>query len=78
SYESLLDWAADLRGTTTPERFAKLYKTAAQLADQPLKQVEEFIEELQAATERNTGALQLTLSYDPSAVQAELKKVQTT
>jgi hypothetical protein len=78
SYESLLDWAADLRGTTTPERFAALYKTAAQLADQPLKQVEEFVEQFVAASERGAGDLVLTLSYDPSAVEAELKKVQTT
>jgi hypothetical protein len=78
SYESLLDWAAELRGTTTPDRFTALYQTAAQLADQPLKQIEEFAAQFAAASERGAGDLRLTLSYDPAAVEAELKKVQTT
>lgn len=77
-YENLLDWSADLRGTTTPDRFTTLYATAAQLADQPLKQIEQFVEEFTAASERGAGDLELTLSYDPSPVEAELKKVQTT
>lgn len=78
AYEDLLKWAAELRGTTTPDRFTTLYKTAAQLADQPLKQIEEFVELFAAASERGAGDLQLTLSYDPLPVEAELKKVQTT
>lgn len=77
-YENLLDWAADLRGTVTPERFQTLYKTAARLADQPLKQIEQFVEEFAAASERGAGDLQLTLSWDDAPVLAELKKVQTT
>ncbi|HEX7308630.1 toll/interleukin-1 receptor domain-containing protein [Lentzea sp.] len=78
SYESLLDWAADLRGSSTPARYTALYAATAQLADQPLKQVEEFLEQLAAAAERNAGDLQLTLSYNRAPVEAELKKVQTT
>jgi hypothetical protein len=78
AYENLLDWSADLRGTTTPDRFTALYKAASQLADQPLQQIEQFVEEFAAASVRGTGDLRLTLSYDPSAVEAELKKVQTT
>jgi hypothetical protein len=78
SYEELLNWAADLRGTTTPARFGPLYTATAQLADEPLAQIEEFLAQLAAATERNAGDLRLTLSYDPSAVEIELKKVQTT
>ncbi|SDL16666.1 TIR domain-containing protein [Lentzea albidocapillata subsp. violacea] len=77
-YENLLDWSADLRGTTTPDRFTALYATAAQLPDQPLKQIEQFVEEFTAASERGAGDLELTLSYDMSPVEAELKKVQTT
>ena len=78
AYEDLLNWAADLRGTQTPDHLTALYKTAAQLADAPLKQIEEFVEQFAAASERGAGDLQLTLSYDTSAVEAELKKVQTT
>jgi hypothetical protein len=78
SYESLLDWATDLRGTTTPARFGALYAATARLADQPLRQIEEFVAQLAAATERNAGDLRLTISYDPAPVEAELKKVQTT
>jgi hypothetical protein len=77
SYENLLDWAADLRGTTPPDRYRVLYKLTAQLADQPLKQVEAFVAELTAAAGRTTGELHLVLSYDPSPVEAELEKVQT-
>ncbi len=78
SYEDLLNWAADLRGTQTPDHLTTLYKTAARLADAPLKQIEEFVEQFAAASERGAGDLQLTLSYDASQVEAELKKVQTT
>ncbi|GGU74427.1 hypothetical protein GCM10010178_77300 [Lentzea flava] len=78
AYEELLDWAAELRGTTPPERFRVLYELTARLADQPLKQVEAFVAELTAATERNAGDLHLVLTYDPSPVAAELEKVQTT
>ncbi|MGW6447864.1 toll/interleukin-1 receptor domain-containing protein [Lentzea sp. NPDC055074] len=78
AYESLLDWSAELRGTTTPDRFTALYSTAAHLSDQPLQQIEQFVEEFQAASARGAGDLQLTLSYDSSAVEVELKKVQTT
>lgn len=78
SYENLLDWSADLRGTATPARFSALYAATAQLADQPLKEIEEFVAQLVAATERNSGDLELVLSYDTTAVEAELTKVQTT
>lgn len=77
-YEKLLDWSADLRGTPTPSRFTALYQTAAQLANEPLTQIEEFVQALAAASERGAGDLQLHLSYDPAPVEAELKKVQTT
>ena len=36
------------------------------------------MEQFAAAAERRAGDLQLTISYDESAVEAELKKVQTT
>lgn len=77
NYEDLLDWAADLRGTTTPERHRALYAATARLADQPVKQIEEFVEELATAAERGAGDLRLTISYDPAEVEAELTKVQT-
>jgi TIR domain len=81
SYENLLKWAADLRGTTTPDRFRTLYKVAAKLANQPLRQIEEFVAQFAAAAERRAGDLELLISCDKSdmaAVEAELKKVQTT
>jgi hypothetical protein len=78
SYESLLDWAAELRGTTTPDRYRALYEVTARLADEPLRQIEEFVAQFAAATERGAGDLQLLLSYDLDPVEAELKKVQTT
>ncbi|MCR3747482.1 TIR domain-containing protein [Lentzea californiensis] len=77
-YENLLDWSADLRGTTTPDRFTALYATAAQLADQPLEQIEQFVEEFAAASDRGAGDLELTLVYDRLPLEAELEKVQTT
>lgn len=76
AYEGLLDWAADLRGTTTPDLHRALYQATARLADQPLKQIEEFVEQLMAA--RGTGELRLLIDYDPAEVEAELTKVQTT
>lgn len=62
----------------TPDRFTNLYRITAQLADQPLKQIEEFVEQFATAAGRGAGDLQLVLSYDASHVEAELKKVQTT
>ncbi|SDO89135.1 TIR domain-containing protein [Lentzea jiangxiensis] len=78
AYENLLDWSADLRGTTTPDRFTALYRTAAHLADEPLRQIKRFVEEFITASERGAGDLQLTLSYDDSVFRTELQKVQTT
>ncbi|MFS8099866.1 TIR domain-containing protein [Lentzea alba] len=78
AYENLLDWAADLRGTSTPERHRALYAATARLADQPLKQIDQFVEEFATAATRGAGDLRLTISYDPADVEAELTKVQTT
>lgn len=78
NYEDLLNWAADLRGTTTPDRHRALYEATAKLADGPLKQIDEFVEHFAAAAQRGAGDLTLTIDYDPSEVEAELKKVQTT
>ncbi|NKE56185.1 TIR domain-containing protein [Lentzea sp. PSKA42] len=78
AYENLLDWAADLRGTATPDHLRALYAAAARLADHPLKQIEEFVEHFAAAAQRGAGDLTLTIEYDPSEVEAELTKVQTT
>ncbi|MGW4212759.1 toll/interleukin-1 receptor domain-containing protein [Lentzea sp. NPDC004789] len=77
-YADLLGWAADLRGTTTPDRHRALYAATAQLADEPLRQIEEFVEHFATAAQRGAGDLTLTIDYDPSQVEAELKKVQTT
>ncbi|MET9230929.1 TIR domain-containing protein [Lentzea sp. NPDC003310] len=76
-YENLLDWSADLRGTTVPDRFENLYATAAKLTDAPLRQIEQFVEEFTTASERGAGDLQLNLVYDDGPVRAELQKVQT-
>ncbi|WP_053738685.1 toll/interleukin-1 receptor domain-containing protein [Nocardia sp. NRRL S-836] len=72
----LLAWAADLRGTRTPDRHRALYEATARLADQPLRQIDEFVERFTAA--RGSGDVRLTIDYDPSEVEAELTKVQTT
>ena len=77
-YENLLDWAAELRGTAVPDRYQALYLAASRLADQPLKQIQQFVEEFATAATRGAGDLRLTLSYDPADVEAELTKVQTT
>jgi hypothetical protein len=77
-YEDLLEWAADLRGTVTPERHRGLYEVTAQLVQQPLRQIDEFVEHLATAAQRGAGDLVLTIDYDVSDVEAELKKVQTT
>ncbi|GLY55244.1 TIR domain-containing protein [Lentzea sp. NBRC 102530] len=77
-YEGLLDWSAELRGTTPPDRYVALYQAAARLADQPLQQIERFVEEFAAATDRGAGDLRLHLEYDVRPVEAELQKVQTT
>jgi len=78
SYENLLNWAADLRGTSTPDRFRALYEATARLADQPLQQIDEFIEQFTTAAARGAGELRLTIEYNPAEVEAELAKVQTT
>ncbi|WP_176946974.1 toll/interleukin-1 receptor domain-containing protein [Lentzea fradiae] len=77
-YEDLLDWAADLRGTATPERHRPLYEATARLADEPLRQIEEFAEHFATAAGRGAGDVALVIDYDDTEVRAELEKVQTT
>ncbi|MEU7475230.1 TIR domain-containing protein [Lentzea sp. NPDC042327] len=74
-YDNLLTWAAELRGTATPEKFRPLYAATARLADQPLAQIDEFVRRF--ADARGSGELRLTIDYDPAEVEAELTKVQT-
>jgi hypothetical protein len=45
-YEAMLDWAAMVRGLRTPERLRVPVELAARMADQPIAQVRQFVDEL--------------------------------
>jgi hypothetical protein len=43
-YESMLDWAAELRNTTVPSDWVELVELVARMADGPVRQIREFIQ----------------------------------
>jgi hypothetical protein len=45
-YEAMLDWAASIRGLRTPEGLRVPVELAARMADQPIAQVRQFVDEL--------------------------------
>lgn len=44
SYEGLLDWAAEIRGTVYPEKYKRLFEYTALLAERPASDVRRFID----------------------------------
>ncbi|MFG2144326.1 hypothetical protein ACGFRG_09020 [Streptomyces sp. NPDC048696] len=44
SYEDLLDWAAEIRGTVVPERMSRAFEAAALVAAQPAADIRRFID----------------------------------
>jgi hypothetical protein len=87
SYEDMLDWAADLRGTSTSRNMERAFELVAQFIDTPIRQVEAFIdqfaESLAGVSKRLANgetvqlALTLTLSIEDGLVDKyskELKK----
>ena len=81
-YESLLDSAASLRNTSPPSAFAEVVEASADLVDQPIREMREFIEaaveqisrvpELIAhatAEDPATITLTLTISVDDAAME---------
>jgi len=44
-YENLLDWSAYVRGTPTPEQFARLIELVGQFADNPINEMRTFIDQ---------------------------------
>jgi predicted nucleic acid-binding protein len=64
----MLDWAADLRGTSTSTHLERAVELAAQLMDMPILQVDEFIDNyaelLDSISERldRGEAIELSLS----------------
>ncbi len=79
-YEHMLDIAADLRSASAPAELAPVLEATAQLTDQPLRDIDEFIDqyvrhsdslpERLAAGERVEISLALTLTMDPAALKA--------
>jgi hypothetical protein len=53
TYEALMDWAAELRNTTTPLLLDEAVAIVPQMVDQPLKDIRDFIE----SAVRETSAL---------------------
>jgi hypothetical protein len=90
-YESMLDWAADLRTVHVPEEFRHAFELAARMIDQPLKEFRDFIDRLVSVmdglaaqlaepdTEPIEIELELRLSIDEcvaGAFHTELERLQ--
>lgn len=89
SYEDMLDWSADLRGTMTSTRLRRAIELASQMLDLPIRQVDEFIDnyvellvpalERLARGESVSLSLSLTLTADENLakqIHRELKKAR--
>lgn len=71
-YEEFLDWAAALRGMRVSSKFIKVFDLAAHLADRPISDIREFIDEyvarvasIPAAVERGERLhIEMTLKLD--------------
>jgi TIR domain len=75
-YASMLDWAADCRGSLVPDEAKRAYQALSEMMTEPLQQIRDFVAELDmtlrplveairsgnAPTEPTTIALTLTLS----------------
>jgi hypothetical protein len=46
SYEDLLDWAAEIRGTIYPDKMENAFTLAALTADQPAEDIRNFIDQV--------------------------------
>jgi hypothetical protein len=87
SYEELLDWAAEVRGTTYPEDFKWAFELAARAMQRPASDVRGFIDysvkkigEIPALlADSNSGPieieLQLTVTIDDKAINAFNKEL---
>jgi len=69
SYEELLDWAADIRGTSVSSKLKKLYELAALVTDKPAQDIRDFIDEVVTQTSKIPGHLATT---NPSPLRIEL------
>lgn len=86
TYEDMLDWAADLRGTSTSENMKRAIELVARFIDTPIKQVEDFIDQFAeslvgvserlANGERVELALTLTLSIEDGLVDEYSKELR--
>jgi hypothetical protein len=52
TYEALLDWAASLRAVEPPAVLQPAFETAARMADQPMLEIRQFIEDSVRETDR--------------------------
>jgi hypothetical protein len=57
AYEHLMDWAAAIRGQEVDELYRDLFEAAARYADQPIREIATFIDELVTKTELIPGHL---------------------
>lgn len=87
-YEDMFDWSADLRGTVTSDRFEKAFDLAASFMDEPINQVDQFIDNyrnnLEGVPDRLANGevieleLKLTVTIDERVSEAfrkEMKRV---
>ena len=52
TYEEILNWAARIRGTATPEQFQELLFLLSRFADQPVRSIRVFADDLVSEVER--------------------------
>lgn len=88
SYEDLLNWAAEIRGTVYPENMKEAFKMGALVAAQPAEDIRNFIDRVVAAfgeiptllTQPNRQPIRidltLTLTVNDTAIAALVKEVQ--
>ncbi|WP_169981016.1 hypothetical protein [Microbispora sp. H10836] len=86
TYEDLLDWASDIRGTVYPEEMRHAAELAARVADRPARDIRDFVDRVVEEYGRipqwlempNRGRLEinltLELSVDDAAIEACMKE----
>jgi hypothetical protein len=74
TYSELLDWAASLRAVDPPEILAPSFEMAARMADQPLREVREFVDTAVREFDRIPAFVARHTEGDvPLEIQLELK-----
>jgi len=72
-YESLIDWAAELRNASLPGTFSELREVTACFVDAPIEQIRAFVDHCADQTARLPELAAGTTAENPARIELVLK-----